>query len=377
MVANDYDNCRKDDVELQQFRRMVSTHEQQPNKWVEIFNRFDKNGDGRISFKELKVRLKEYNNDIPANTIRTILRKADANEDGFLDLNEFLTIVKSSREVRGLFSQSVDKWVQTVCVVPRREVSPEYFGHDVTDAEYEDHYTCCPPPFFMILITILEMVAYIYDAIVQKPGQPATATVLASLFIYNPHRRAEAWRYFTYMFVHIGIFHLMVNLLVQIMLGIPLEMVHRWWRVLLVYLAGVVAGSLGTSVSDPAIYLAGASGGVYAVMAAHLASIIMNWSEKKFAWVQFLIFVVLAVTDVGTAVYNRYILDINDQVGYVAHLAGAAAGLLVGINVLRNFKVRKWERRLRWISLFVYVALMLVAIIWNAAFPSYFPKQRV
>lgn len=72
-----------------------------------------------------------------------------------------------------------------------------------------------------------------------------------------------------------SIFHLLVNLLVQIMLGIPLEMVHHWWRVLFVYLAGVVAGSLATSVSDPSIYLAGASGGVYAIMAAHVASIIM------------------------------------------------------------------------------------------------------
>jgi Uncharacterized membrane protein (homolog of Drosophila rhomboid) len=71
------------------------------------------------------------------------------------------------------------------------------------------------------------------------------------------------------------VFHLVVNLVVQIILGIPLEMVHGWWRVLLVYLAGVVAGSLGTSVSDPTVYLAGASGGVYALIAAHLASICM------------------------------------------------------------------------------------------------------
>lgn len=63
--------------------------------------------------------------------------------------------------------------------------------------------------------------------------------------------------------------------MVQIMLGVPLEMVHRWWRVLLIYLAGVVAGSLGTSVSDPTVYLAGASGGVYAIMTAHVATIIM------------------------------------------------------------------------------------------------------
>lgn len=64
-------------------------------------------------------------------------------------------------------------------------------------------------------------------------------------------------------------------MLVQIMLGIPLEMVHRWWRALLVYTAGVAAGSLGTSIFDPNVKLAGASGGVYALMTAHLATIVM------------------------------------------------------------------------------------------------------
>lgn len=69
--------------------------------------------------------------------------------------------------------------------------------------------------------------------------------------------------------------HLIVNLLVQILLGIPLEMVHKWWRVLIVYFAGVLAGSLGTSIVDPAVKLAGASGGVYSLLAAHVATIIM------------------------------------------------------------------------------------------------------
>jgi membrane associated rhomboid family serine protease len=69
--------------------------------------------------------------------------------------------------------------------------------------------------------------------------------------------------------------HLVVNLLVQLLLGVPLEMVHRWWRVLIVYIAGVVAGSLGTSVTDPYVFLAGASGGVYAILLAHIATIIM------------------------------------------------------------------------------------------------------
>lgn len=66
-----------------------------------------------------------------------------------------------------------------------------------------------------------------------------------------------------------------MNLIVQIMLGIPLEMVHHWWRVGIIYLIGVIAGSLGTSISDPSVYLAGASGGVYAIITAHVATIII------------------------------------------------------------------------------------------------------
>lgn len=63
--------------------------------------------------------------------------------------------------------------------------------------------------------------------------------------------------------------------MVQILLGIPLEMVHKWWRVLIIYFGGVIAGSLGTSIVDPTVKLAGASGGVYALMTAHIATILM------------------------------------------------------------------------------------------------------
>jgi hypothetical protein len=64
------------------------------------------------------------------------------------------------------------------------------------------------------------------------------------------------------------------------------------------------------------------------------------------------------------------------QIGYAAHVAGAIAGLLVGINVLRILEVKAWERKVRWASFILYTVLMLVAIIWNAAFPSYFPPSR-
>ena len=73
----------------------------------------------------------------------------------------------------------------------------------------------------------------------------------------------------------ISFVHMFFNIVIQLILGIPLEMVHKWWRVGIVYLSGVVAGSLGASISDPFSYLAGASGGVYALISAHLASVVI------------------------------------------------------------------------------------------------------
>jgi rhomboid-related protein 1/2/3 len=45
--------------------------------------------------------------------------------------------------------------------------------------------------------------------------------------------------------------------------------------VLIIYFAGVLAGSLATSVVEPNTYLAGASGGVYALIFAHMSTVIL------------------------------------------------------------------------------------------------------
>lgn len=168
--------------------------------------------------------------------------------------------------------------------------------------------------------------------------------------------------------------HITMNLIVQIFLGVALELVHSWWRVALVYLAGVLAGSMGTSITSPNIFLAGASGGVYALITAHVATIIMNWHEMEYAIIQLFVFLIFITTDVGSSIY-RSITDVNDQIGYMAHLSGALAGLLVGIGVLRNLKVRPWEKKLWWFAVTVYSVLMLTGICIHIFNPSHFPPK--
>ncbi|XP_048482325.1 rhomboid-related protein 2 isoform X2 [Plutella xylostella] len=359
--------------------------------WRRIFSKYDKDKDNKISYVELKgiIESREYDHDLPDSVVDKIMTLADRDNSGYLDFAEFVEMMHNPM-LKPVFGHFVARYVHSI--IPQRNPvdttgtwpgfrsvsttdasgrSKCYFTY--TDGTYEEEYSCWPPAVCMIIISLVEIVLFCYDA---AQGKTDATGPIAKVFIYNPHRRDQAWRFLTYMLVHVGVVHLLVNLLVQLFLGVPLEMVHRWWRVLLVYAAGVAAGSLATSLTDPRVYLAGASGGVYALIAAHIATIIMNWKEMEFAIVQLLVFVLLAGVDVGTAVYDRYWRHLQQNIGYVAHLAGAVAGLLVGIGVLRNLEKRKWEKRLWWAAVLLYFALMAGGVLANILWKEHFVGAR-
>ncbi|XP_023386375.1 rhomboid-related protein 3 isoform X6 [Pteropus vampyrus] len=164
-----------------------------------------------------------------------------------------------------------------------RHVAYETLPREIDRKWYYDSYTCCPPPWFMITVTLLEVAFFLYNGVSldQFVLQVTHPQYLKNSLVYHPQLRAQAWRYLTYIFMHAGIEHLGLNVVLQLLVGVPLEMVHGATRIGLVYVAGVVAGSLAVSVADMTAPVVGSSGGVYALVSAHLANIVMNWSGMK------------------------------------------------------------------------------------------------
>lgn len=349
-------------------RRLNTQEESQRRQKIrEIFQRYDTDGDGYLNREEMKrLVLEKKCPDMPAVCAKQLLKMSDVDRNGLLDFEEFYNM---SIEHPYFFSTMCLKYCKVV--VPPRNVDVS----DVTDGEYEQNMKFWPPPMMMIIFSIMEIIFFVVDIIkTQDQNGTSTSGPMATLFIYNPHLRHEVWRFLTYMFVHIGFMHLVMNLLVQIFLGVALELVHCWWRVALVYLAGVVAGSMGTSLFTPRVFLAGASGGVYALITAHIATIVMNWKQMEYGIVQLFVFLVFCVTDLGVSIYNS-INDPFDKVGYIAHASGALAGFLVGIGVLRNLKVESWERKLWWCAVSVYVMLMGAGIMYHFLNPDHFLRS--
>jgi len=256
------------------------------------------------------------------------------------------------------------------------------------EEKFENHtqlYNCNPPPFMIPLITLSQIGVFIYYAIKLNTDDNKSNDVtaisgvpLSSPLIYSPYRRIQAWRFIGYMFLHQGYTHLIFNCLMQLFLGTILELLHKFWRVAIVYILGVLAGSLGHSCFDSTKYLVGASGGCYALFGAHLATVITNWNTMQKDWLhsplnfllsavfRLIVIFLLAGADTGVAVYNRFVKGESVNVGFSAHFGGALAGFLVGVPVLRNIEIKSWEEKFFWICIVLYCLFMIGAIIFNA-----------
>ncbi|XP_045584005.1 rhomboid-related protein 2-like isoform X2 [Procambarus clarkii] len=336
----------------------------------EFWSRQDPDRTRRIPLAMVRDRilLTKEADGIPNALVVQLLRQADNNSDGYLDYEEYMRFAEASAEhsrSREVFNKAA------LSVVPRGERTADR-------RNYLQEYKCCPPALFMVTATLVEIVVFIYYAVdMNKPIGPSGPAPLYSPLIYNPYRRYEAWRYLTYALIHSGYVHLVLNLVMQMVLGLLLELVHGWWRVGVIYLSGVLAGSLAQSITQPTVYLAGASGGVYAITYAHVGNLLLNWSEMEFRWLQLIVCLLVTVLDVSYALWDSYGSPTPSNTGHMAHLAGAIAGVLMGINILMNLKKRRWERICWWVALFLYVALVITAVILNAALPvpDYFPDN--
>ncbi|XP_031522976.1 rhomboid-related protein 2 isoform X1 [Papio anubis] len=235
---------------------------------------------------------------------------------------------------------------------------------------YLERANCFPPPVFIISISLAELAVFIYYAVWKPQKQWITLDtgILESPFIYSPEKREEAWRFISYMLVHAGVQHILGNLCMQLVLGIPLEMVHKGLRVGLVYLAGVIAGSLASSIFDPLRYLVGASGGVYALMGGYFMNVLVNFQEMipAFGIFRLLVIILIIVLDMGFALYRRFFVpEDGSPVSFAAHVAGGFAGMSIGYTVFSCFDKALLKDPRFWIAIAAYLACVLFAVFFN------------
>lgn len=340
---------------------------------------FDKYGPEGLPLGDLREELEDegLTKSIPEDRLNELLHRADRDRSRTITFKEFIKMMTEdmTKKERSAMRSVVAAAIANIVPKSQRE-------------DFLANYNCKPPPIFMVLISIIEIIIFaIYAAELKEKGIATTATTgvpTYSPLIYKPTRRYEAWRYLTYMFIHQGYMHILFNLIFQLLLGLPLEVVHKFWRVIIIYIFGVLAGSLAHSITDHAVLLAGASGGCYALIGAHLAAVITNWKEMNYkccegsvarflfsAPVRLTVLIILGSGDTALAIYKRFAGTETTKVGISAHIGGLCAGLLLGVPVLKNINELPWERTLGWITLAIYLTFVAFCLFFNGLYQGY------
>jgi membrane associated rhomboid family serine protease len=160
----------------------------------------------------------------------------------------------------------------------------------------------------------------------------------------------EVWRFVTYMFLHGGPWHLLLNMLGFFFFGREMEDVLGTLKFLLLYtVCGVLAGVGWLLIGGLAKgYCVGASGAVFGIMGAFAA---MFPYRRVTLLVLFILPVTLTARAMilalaGITVVSLFISDGN--VAHSAHLVGGLAGYAYGWNRGRGERPHRPGRRSRW-----------------------------
>ncbi|AIE60732.1 rhomboid family protein [Bacillus methanolicus] len=123
-------------------------------------------------------------------------------------------------------------------------------------------------PFFTYVFMILQIAVFLLLEL--NGGSTNTSTLIRFGAKFNPLiNEGEWWRFFTPIFLHIGLLHLLMNTLALYYLGTVVERIYGNVRFMLIYLAAGFAGSLASFVFSPSLS-AGASGAIFGCFGALL-----------------------------------------------------------------------------------------------------------
>jgi len=156
----------------------------------------------------------------------------------------------------------------------------------------------------------------------------------------------------TYMFAHANGMHIGFNVIVILSFGWVVERIYGPWRYSVIYFVGGILAALAQYLVYPEAALLGASGAASAVLAVFVrhfpnARVYLFMVVPVPAWLA--IFAIIAMNVYGGitgGIQGSVVLEPN--IGYIPHLAGLLAGILLSLLLLPPKRgAQRWVLRSR------------------------------
>lgn len=156
-----------------------------------------------------------------------------------------------------------------------------------------------------------------------------------SLILWGANYKPETldggwWRIITSCFIHIGVFHLLLNMYALVYIGLLLEPYLGKVRFITAYLLTGITASMASLWWHDLTISAGASGAIFGMYGVFLAMLTSNLIEKSTRKA--------LLTSIAVFVCYNLVNGLRGGIDNAAHIGGLIGGLLIGYSFLPSLK---------------------------------------
>lgn len=193
----------------------------------------------------------------------------------------------------------------------------------------------------------------------------ATRLLLASACVPDLVLRGEWWRLGTWWLVHADVWHMMLNAMMVLVIGRPVEAAFGGARLWLIWLGSALAAAVALVVAPESTWTVGASGATFGLLGSlvGLGLKLMPKLGPRMRW-----------TMVGVpALALAVLLSLSgERIDQMAHVAGALGGVAMGLLLRPQFlpmpRSVRWQLTPVWMRLVALLATLgMVAAVAAAA----------
>jgi rhomboid protease GluP len=170
------------------------------------------------------------------------------------------------------------------------------------------------------------------------------------------------WRLITNTFLHIGIFHILLNMYALIYIGLLLEPYLGKLRFTAAYLFTGILASLTSIFMHPLTVSAGASGAIFGMYGVFLAMLTTNIIDKKAR--------TALLTSIGVFVVLNLMNGMKAGIDNAAHIGGLISGLIIGYAYYPGLK-KPSEAKISYLTVgLLFIAVSITSVIIYHKIPN-------
>lgn len=214
------------------------------------------------------------------------------------------------------------------------------------------------------ILSIISLVFYLATVLLNNvTNNPINSLIILGGF-YTPfvHASLEIWRFVTAGFLHSNVMHLLANVLALNNIGMIVERIYGYKKILVTALLSIIVGNLFVYIGDTTPLTVGISGGVYGLFGLLIVYSFESGLIRQPAFRM----------QLGLIVVVNVIVNFLPYVSWLGHLGGLFTGVLLGLVYSRNKQWKTLRNSAKQAFALMIVMLVVLSIV-RPTQPQVFP----